>query len=102
MGPVPDNAPKIIKLLTELANPGRNDLLQRFYNPEERNSLMTEFGLTEGEQAIVLSGDLELIQAALDSAAIAADFRFESAGGIVVTYTPPPRPVHQDVVATFD
>jgi hypothetical protein len=74
-------------------------MLARFY--AEPPSVMNEFGLTEGEQAIVLSGDLEAIQAALDSAAIAADYTLRSAIGIVVTYTPPPRPAAQGIVGTF-
>jgi hypothetical protein len=89
----------MLRLLSELANPSNNELLRRFY--EEPQRVMGEFELTEGEQAIVLSGDLEVIQAALDSAAIAADYRVGSATGVVVTYSPPPRPTTHSVVATF-
>jgi hypothetical protein len=89
----------MLRLLSELANPNNNELLRRFY--EDPPGVMGEFDLTEGEQAIVLSGDLEVIQAALDSAAIAADYRVGSATGVVLTYTPPPRPAAQSVVATF-
>jgi hypothetical protein len=91
--------PKIIRLLTELADPKNSSMLLRFY--KDPASVMNEYELTEGEQAIVLSGDLEAIQGALDSAAIAADYTLESAIGIVVTYTPPPRPALQTIVGTF-
>jgi hypothetical protein len=91
--------PNIIRLLTDLANPANSDLLLRFYKDPE--SVMTEYELTPGEQAIVVSGDLEVIQAALDSAAIAADYQVDSAIGIVVSYTPPPRPAAQGFVGTF-
>ncbi len=87
--------------MSELANPSNNELLNRFYH-DDAHEVMSEFGLTDGEQAIVLSGDLELLQAALDSASIAADFQAGSAVGIVATYTPPPRPAPQGLVATFD
>jgi hypothetical protein len=91
--------PNIIRLLTELADPRNSSMLMRFY--EDPPSVMNEYELTEGEQAIVLSGDLDQIQGALDSAAIAADYKVDSAIGIVVTYTPPPRPAIQGIVGTF-
>jgi hypothetical protein len=91
--------PKIIRLLTELADPKNSSMLLRFY--KDPASVMNEYELTEGEQAIVLSGDLEAIQGALDSASIAAGFELSSSLGIVASYTPPPRPSKQNFVGTF-
>jgi hypothetical protein len=95
-------APKIIQLLTDLADPDKNTLLREFYADPHEVMSRDEYNLTPREQAIVLGGDLELIQAALDSAAIAADFHAGSSMGIVVPYTPPPRPPPQTLVATFE
>ena len=73
-------APKIIQLLADLADPDNNELLRAFY--AEPTGVMSNgpYNLTEGEQAIV---------------------QVPSATGIVVTYTPAPRPPLQNVVATF-
>ena len=92
------DAPNLLRLLTELADPRNSALLQRFY--DDPGSVMDEYGLTRSEQAAVLSGNLDLLRSALDEAALAAGYTIESPLGIVVTYTPTP-PAPQRIIGTF-
>lgn len=89
--------PNILRLLRDLADPDKSDLLRRFLsNPRE---VMTEYELTDGEQAIVLSGDLRLIHAAIQSAAIEVGYELEGdrALVIVVTWAPRPKPMAMEI-----
>lgn len=89
-------APNLLRLLTELADPRQSDLLQRFY--KDQRGVMDEYDLTPAEQAAVLSGNLDLVRAALDAAVLEADYTIESSLGIVVTYRPP---APERIVGTF-
>jgi hypothetical protein len=97
---VGQDAPAILRFVTELADPANSELLYLFLT--QSKEAMDRYGLTEGEQGILLSGDLSVIQAALDSAALSAGIgEFESAIGIVVSYSAPPRPATQSFVGTW-
>lgn len=56
--------PPLIKLLVDLAIPANSELLARFLNEPE--AVMEEYGLTPGQRAIVLSGNLTKLRRALD------------------------------------
>ena len=93
-----DDAPAILRVLSELADPAKSDDLQRFLeNPQE--FLAGTEGLTDEERAIIVSGDLRLLQAALDTATLG--YEIESSAAIVAVYTPPPRPPAARVAVTW-
>lgn len=58
--------PPLIKLLVELAIPANSDLLAEFLSGPE--AVMERYGLTPGQRAIVLSGNLTKLRHALDEA----------------------------------
>jgi hypothetical protein len=81
--------PPLVRLLVDLAIPANSELLQQFLR--DPRAVMTEYGLTNREQSIVLSGNLEAIRRALDKALrdSGAQLPSGSSAAIVVTWAAP-------------
>lgn len=81
--------PPLLRLLLDLAKPEHADLLKDFLKDPE--AVMTRYGLTPGEQQLVLSGDLAAIREAIDAAYTASGEMPPSSDetyAIVVTWAP--------------
>lgn len=92
-GPRPGGS--IARLLVELANDPA--LLEEFRN--DPPGVMSRYGLTEGQQAIVGSGDLAAIRAAIDyeyaagsAEGVLPTWGFDSEEGVAMAVTWRPRP----------
>ena len=101
MATEPERVKTIADFLVGLAE--SRELFERWQNGDSRarRDQMDEFGLTPEQQAVVVLGDLKLLQAYLDYEygqgyvqSIPSDDADAAYGGtsMVVTYRPPPAP----------
>ena len=92
------NLPALLRLLLDLANPANAALLQQFHADPE--AVMNQYGLTPGEQTLLLSGDLKAIREAIDATFAASDAEppsDEETYPIVVTWAPRPKKTRRGI-----